>query len=202
MITACRQILLLLIFLPSISYAQSNVKNIKSFQKKLNKEFKDPEASPLTKEDRAVFKKLDFFPINKKCIVKAEFKRAKNSLPFKMKTTTDRLPVYEKYGEAHFELDGKTFVLNIYQNHSLRETEEYKNYLFLPFTDETNGIETYGGGRYIGLEIPESDTILIDFNKAYNPYCAYNYKYSCPIPPKENHLNTEIKAGVKNYKAK
>ncbi len=78
-------------------------------------------------------------------------------------------------------------------------TTDFENYLFLPFTDLTNGNGTYGGGRYIDLEIPKGDTMVIDFNKSYNPYCAYNGKYSCPIPPKENDLNIAIKAGVKNY---
>ncbi len=198
MILVKQYVLLLIISLPFAAFAQS-VKDVKKFQKKINKEFKDPQESPLTVKDRANFKRLDFFPINKELIIKADFKRTPNSLPFKMKTTTDRLPVYEKFGEAHFEIEGEKFVLNIYQNRSLREKEAYKNYLFLPFTDETNGKESYGGGRYIGLEIPESNTILIDFNQAYNPYCAYNYKYSCPIPPKENHLAIEINAGVKNF---
>jgi uncharacterized protein (DUF1684 family) len=87
-------------------------------------------------------------------------------------------------------------MLNVYQSHTLREKEGYKDYLFLPFTDLTNGNETYGSGRYIDLRIPERETIIIDFNKAYNPYCAYNYGYACPIPPKENKLKVEIRAGV------
>ena len=78
---------------------------------------------------------------------------------------------------------------------------EFENYLFLPFNDTSNGKTTYGGGRFIDLEIPEkgSKTISIDFNKAYNPLCAYNHKYSCPIPPAENNLSIEIPVGVKDY---
>ena len=72
--------------------------------------------------------------------------------------------------------------------------------MFLPFSDETNGIESYGGGRYIDLRIPEGNTLIIDFNSAYNPYCAYNDKYSCPIVPRENYLRTRIEAGVKKFK--
>ena len=116
-----------------------------------------------------------------------------------MKTTTSRLPTYEVFGVATFVLDGKELQLNIYQSHRLRETEEYKDYLFLPFTDLTNGEETYGGGRFIDLEIPKGDYITIDFNKSYNPYCAYNKKYSCPIPPKENDLDVRILAGIKKW---
>ena len=65
--------------------------------------------------------------------------------------------------------------------------------------DNTNGEETYGGGRYIDLTIPEGDTLIIDFNKAYNPYCVYNKKYSCPLVPRQNYLRTKVRAGVKNF---
>ncbi|RYD73146.1 MAG: DUF1684 domain-containing protein [Sphingobacteriales bacterium] len=97
-------------------------------------------------------------------------------------------------------IDGKSFKLNIYQSQDLKKIEKYKNSLFLPFTDLTSGVESYGGGRYVDLEIPEGELIPIDFNTAYNPYCAYNHKYSCPIPPQENDLAIEIKAGVKKFK--
>ena len=79
------------------------------------------------------------------------------------------------------------------------DKEGYEDYLFLPFLDNTNGEESYGGGRYVEARIPEGDTIIIDFNKAYNPYCAYNEKYSCPIVPRQNYLPIEVKAGVKAF---
>jgi len=116
-----------------------------------------------------------------------------------MKTTTDRLPVYVKYGEAYFVLDGVQCKLNIYQNQELIKLEKYRDYLFIPYLDETSGKESYGGGKYLDLRIPKGDSILIDFNKAYNPYCAYNHHYSCPIPPYENRLNVAVEAGVKAY---
>ena len=71
--------------------------------------------------------------------------------------------------------------------------------MFLPFKDKTNGVETYGGGRYLDLTVPDGDSIVIDFNKAYNPYCHYNIEYSCPLVPRENKLLFSIKAGVKKY---
>ena len=107
--------------------------------------------------------------------------------------------MYIKFGEAHFKIDGKALVLNIYQNIELSKKKEYVDYLFLPFSDLTCGKESYIGGRYIDLKIPTSDTILIDFNTAYNPYCAYNHKYSCPIVPLENDLPVAINAGVKKF---
>lgn len=184
------------------SHAQSHKKEIKKFQKKLNKEMADPKKSPLPEEERKNFTQLEFFPRNEQLKVKAKFVRTKDAQPFEMQTTTSRKPVYEKYGEAIFEIDGKEYKLNIYQSHRLRAMKEHRNHLFLPFTDLTSGVESYGGGRYIDLEIPKGDFIIIDFNKAYNPYCAYNYKYSCPIPPKENDLAISIKAGVKAPKLK
>ncbi|WP_186757245.1 DUF1684 domain-containing protein [Echinicola salinicaeni] len=179
--------------------AQDHKKEILEFQSELNHEFSNPDESPLKAKDLKNFESLDFFPVNKKYRVEAKFVRTNNAVPFQMPTTTDRKPVYEKYGELHFELEGEIHVLSIYQSHSLREMEEFKNYLFLPFTDLTNGESTYGGGRFIGLEIPKGDTMMLDFNKAYNPYCAYNGKYSCPIPPKENDLPLAIEAGVKKF---
>ena len=129
----------------------------------------------------------------------AEFTRTPNEEPFKMKTTTDRRPIYVKYGQLSFNLKGENYQLNIYQNQGLIEKEGYEDYLFLPFLDETNGLESYGGGRYIDARIPQGDSMLIDFNKSYNPYCAYNDKYSCPIAPRENYLKTRIEAGVKGF---
>ncbi|MCF8273267.1 MAG: DUF1684 domain-containing protein [Flavobacteriaceae bacterium] len=169
------------------------------FQKGINAEFKDVTTSPLKEEDRKAFNGLDFFEYDSTYVVKALFTRTANELPFKMKTTTDRLPEYVKYGILEFFLNDEIFQLNVYQNQDLIKKEGYENYLFLPFSDETNGLESYGGGRYIDLRIPETNTVIIDFNSAYNPYCAYNDTYSCPIVPRENYLRTKIKAGVKVF---
>ncbi len=178
------------------SFGQDAEQSAKAFQEELNEFYRNPEESPL-KEKAKNFKGHPFFEIDSLFRVEAKFVRTLHALPFHMKTTTSRLPVYEKYGEATFQIDGREFRLTLYQSHSSRESEEYKDYLFLPFTDLTNGHETYGGGRFIDLKIPDGDTIVIDFNKSYNPYCAYNKDYSCPIPPKENDLDIRISAGVK-----
>ncbi|MDN4166676.1 DUF1684 domain-containing protein [Cytophagales bacterium LB-30] len=195
-------LLVLLLSVSSMVYSQNHTAEVKAWQQKLNAEFADKEKSPLTKKDLRKFKGLAFFPIDSTWRIEARFVRTPNEKPFEMPTTTSRLPIYEKYGEAHFTYQGENYVLNIYQNHQLRETEEYKDYLFLPFTDASNGEGSYGGGRYIELSIPQGESILIDFNKAYNPYCVYNTKYSCPIPPAENDLPIPVKAGVKDFKKK
>ncbi|WP_284652120.1 DUF1684 domain-containing protein [Flavobacterium terrisoli] len=171
----------------------------KEYQEKLNKEYGNKEESPLTDEDFKNFKSLDFYPIDEKFIVEAKFTRTPDEKVFKMKTTGTRLPEYVKYGELAFTLDGKSFQLNLYQNIELIKKEGYADYLFLPFSDLTCGKESYIGGRYIDMRIPKGETITIDFNKAYNPYCAYNHKYSCPIVPLDNDLDIEILAGVKKF---
>jgi uncharacterized protein (DUF1684 family) len=170
------------------------------FQQEINEKFGDPQRTPLSDKDLAEFEGLDFFKIDSAFIVKAHFLRTPAEAPFRMQTTTDRKPVYVKYGELYFKIKGEDFKLNVFQNQELISDPEYYNYLFLPFTDLTNGETTYSGGRYLDLRIPEGDSILLDFNKAYNPYCAYSGNFSCPIVPADNHLEIAIPAGIKNFK--
>ena len=182
-------------------FAQENYEaSVLEFQHELNEEYKNPDESPLSAQEREAFEGHHFFPINEKYHVVAKFEKLPPQTFFQMKTTANSIKDYDIYGIATFTLDGTEYKLNIYQSHQLRTQEKYKDYLFLPFTDQTNGDETYGGGRYMGLTIPSGDTIELDFNKAYNPYCAYATGYACPIPPKENDLNIPIKAGVMKNK--
>ncbi|MCK8142469.1 DUF1684 domain-containing protein [Flavobacterium sp. I-SCBP12n] len=172
---------------------------VTKFQEELNAEYADAKTSPLMPEDLATFKTLDFYPANEKFFVVAKFVRTKKEKPFEMKTSTDRKPMYVKYGVVYFTIDGANFNLNVYKNIALSQQEKYKDHLFLPFSDLTCGNESYIGGKYIDLKIPKGKKLVIDFNTSYNPYCAYNHKYSCPIVPLENDLNIEIKAGVKKF---
>lgn len=169
------------------------------FQEELNAEFKNPETSPLADRFRIDFETLNFFAPDTNYIVEAKLIRTPDALPFSMPTTTGRESTEVVYGIAKFTLNGKEHELEIYQSPELITQDKYEDYLFLPFTDKTNGEETYGGGRYLDLRIPNGSTIVLDFNKAYNPYCAYNKKFSCPIVPKVNHLETEIRVGVKAF---
>ncbi|WP_420574391.1 DUF1684 domain-containing protein [Kordia sp.] len=170
------------------------------FQRELNASYKDASTSPLKAKDLKTFTALDFFPVDNTYKVTASFKLTPESKPFKMATSTTRTPIYKCYGIATFKLNGKEFSLEIYQSQDPNRDPKYKDDLFLPFTDETNGFDSYGGGRYITVKIPSGNTLEIDFNTAYNPYCAYNDKYSCPIPPRVNFMKTEVKAGVKTFK--
>lgn len=191
-------IIILLVFVSAISLAQEKIQSAEEYQKEMNVRFSDSLTSPLMKEDLVNFKGLDFFPIDKKYSVQATFKRVKGKA-FEMKTTTDRKPQYRVYGVLKFQIEGKELQLFVYQNLELITRPGFKDYLFLPFSDMTNGNETYIGGRYLDMRIPKGKMVTIDFNKAYNPYCAYNYKFSCPIVPLENDLKVEIKAGVKKF---
>ena len=190
--------LLSFLLLMYVSLAMSQ-ETAEEFQANLNREFANREESPLTDEDFKIFQSLDFYPIDEKFTVEAKFVSTPKEKVFKMKTSTTRLPEYKKYGELFFQIDGKSFKLNVYQNIELSKKEGYEDYLFLPFSDLTCGKESYIGGRYIDMRIPKTETVTIDFNKAYNPYCAYNHKYSCPIVPLENDLPIEILAGVKKF---
>ena len=169
------------------------------WQKEMNADYKDATKSPLKEKDRKEFKGLDFFKFDSTYVVTAKLTRTPDEKPFKMKTTTDRLPNYVKYGVVEFQLEGKPHQLDIFQNLDILDDEEYKDYLFLPFLDNTNGEGSYSGGRYVEGKIPEGNTIVLDFNTAYNPYCAYNDKYSCPIVPRSNYLDADVKAGVKAF---
>jgi uncharacterized protein (DUF1684 family) len=174
--------------------------DILKFQKERNSELKDPETSPLPDRFRKDFESLDFFKADIDYKVDAKFVRTPEAVPFLMPTTTDRKSKEVVFGVLYFTLKGQSYELEVYQNEELILEEGFEDYLFLPFTDLTNGQETYTGGRYIDLRIPEGKQITLDFNKAYNPYCVYNKKYSCPLVPKVNHLSTRILAGVKDFK--
>lgn len=198
-----KQICLIILFSLSCICLHSQTKfekEIFHFQDSVNQVFSNPDLSPLDKKNLKNFSGLDFYPPDSMYRVLASFTRLENATPFRMKTTTERLPVYEPYAKATFTLYDKEYELTIYQSHDLRLNPLFRDYLFLPFTDDSNGESTYGGGRYIGLHIPKGDSILIDFNKAYNPYCVYSFQYSCPIPPAENYLPIAVHAGLKMYK--
>lgn len=172
---------------------------ILQFQNDLNKVFRDPESSPLPDKYRKDFMGLDFFAPDTSYIINAQFKRTPDAKPILMPTTTERKTYQILYGVASFELHGQSHELEVYRDLATATNVLRKNDLFLPFYDETNGKETYGGGRYIDLKIPEKDVLEIDFNRAYNPYCVYNKKYSCPLVPRQNVLRTNVRAGAKDF---
>ena len=174
--------------------------NLSEYQKNVNDFFKDASVSPLKSKDLKNFKGLDFFESDSTYIVSARIQKTPESLPFKMKTTSNTPADFRMYGKLIFNLKNQDLELFVYENLEYIDVEGYENYLFLPFSDQTNGFETYGGGRYIDIYLNENDFTIIDFNKAYNPQCVYNENYSCPIVPRENNLKIRVEAGVKNFR--
>lgn len=152
--------------------------------------------SPLSDEQKQNFKELDFYPIDPLYKVKARSVSIEEKRMREVPMTDGSVEKYIEHSYAEFELNGKTNRLLLLQS---VDEKDMRNF-FLAFADETSGRETYGGGRYINVRQDGKTSITIDFNLAYNPYCAYNPDYACPLPPKENLLNISIEAGEKNYK--
>ena len=145
---------------------------------------------------------LHFFSADEKYLIPAQFERIENSPWFKMETSGTIKKMYRVFGKAHFKVQDTVVTLSVYQSQDLMQMEKYRDHLFIPFTDATSGVESYEGGRYIDLGFSDikNDILVIDFNKAYNPYCAYvSNIYNCPIPPRENRLTVAIPAGEKAY---
>ncbi len=153
---------------------------------------------PLKPKDTS---KLSFYKPDKAYKVKASIVLTPNSIPFQIPTHSGKFKNYKSYGIATFMLKKQKFSLHLYQ--SLEKTKDsiYASYLFLPFKDQTNYSSTYGGGRYLDFQISDiiDNSLVIDFNKAYNPYCAYSEGFNCPIPPDENVLKVSIRSGEKNF---
>ncbi|RIW17063.1 DUF1684 domain-containing protein [Algoriphagus lacus] len=152
--------------------------------------------SPLTEEQKRNFTKLTFFDIDPQYKVKARVIPIENKKVREIPLTDGSKQRYIEHAYAEFELEGKTNKLLLLQ--AMDEAD--KRNFFLAFADATSAGETYGGGRYLNVRQDGKNSITIDFNLAYNPYCAYNPDFACPIPPKENILDIPILAGEKNYK--
>ncbi|MFY7814162.1 MAG: DUF1684 domain-containing protein [Chryseobacterium taeanense] len=195
-----KKCLFIFLFIPLMVFSQKISKEqseIKKFQQELNAEYLNPKETPLRGDNFKNFKQHPFFPINLKYRLTAKFTRTENAEPFDLPTSSGKTKLYREYGKATFQLDGQSYTLTLYQSLDLIKQKKYEDYLFLPFRDATNEKETYGGGKYMDLKIPKGNTIILDFNKSYQPYCAYNaYDYNCPVVPEENRLPVEIRAGV------
>ena len=179
---------------------QAYTKGIENFRKGKNIKLMYDEATPLTPAQHKNFKGLNYFDPDINYAVVGQLEKSGEPDTIKMRTSTERSPEYIAYGIVKFTIFGNDYKLNVYQSKKMLEVNPADSTLFVPFRDATSGGETYGGGRYIDLAVPVSGKfVILDFNKAYNPYCAYNPKYSCVIPPEENRLAIPIKAGEKIF---
>lgn len=168
------------------------------WRKERDEFFKSHQRSPMTLKEKRVFKGLKYYAFDSKYVFSGEIKRYNFHInnpdyyaTFLTNTGTNKR--YIRYGKFHFQLNGKEYVLQIYKS-------ILSDVLFIPFKDRTNGKETYEGGRYIDAEILPGYKMVLDFNMAYHPSCAYNEKFTCVLPPRENMLEVEVRAGEKNLK--
>ncbi len=181
-----------------LSKGQYNVDSVRmSRQLKLEQLVKDPGA-PLGIDD---IQHIHYYDPDSAFRVHAHVERLYGESSFRIPTSDGTSKEYVRYARVRFNLRGVPIELVLYRSLDLFVNPIYRDHLFLPFTDSTNGNETYGGGRYIDLSLADikNGRIVIDFNNAYNPYCAYSSGYRCPLPPAENNLETAIFAGEKKY---
>jgi uncharacterized protein (DUF1684 family) len=164
--------------------------DLDDFRAEKDEFFKTYSQSPLTPEQKRSFNGLVYFPENEALRLEVEVERLFDQQPMEMQTSTGGVQTYVRHSRFKFQVEGQEAELTIYQNES--------GY-FLPFIDSLAGKETYPAGRYLEPEELHGNRFLVDFNLAYNPYCAYNEMWSCPITPAENRLKVPIRAGEKLF---
>lgn len=163
---------------------------LEAFRTEKNRFFGKNPQSPLTQEQKNNFQGLNYFPENKGLRLEVSVDEFPVKESFEMQTSTGDVQFYEKFGKVQFRVDGQDAELTIYQS---------QNGFFLPFVDALATLETYPAGRYLEPEPLSAGRFLVDFNMAYNPYCAYNERWSCPITPAENRLKVAVRAGEKLF---
>ncbi len=164
--------------------------DLNEFRKMKDEFFASDGQSPLTPGQKKSFKGLKYFPPNPELNLDVTVEEFPDKQQIKMQTTTGEVQVYERYGKFTFSIDGQPVELTIYSS---------DDGFFLPFVDSLASRETYPAGRYLEPEPLGGNHFHVDFNLAYNPYCAYNEYWSCPLTPFENHLKVPIRAGEKLF---
>jgi len=165
--------------------------NLKEYRKQKDWFFENDQHSPLPEEEKETFQGLNYYSENPLLRFEVHVKPFEDHIQVEMQTSTGDLQQHTKYGSFQFDVDGEGADLTIYTSAD--------GGAFVPFVDATSGKETYGAGRYMELEQLGGNNYLVDFNLAYNPWCAYSPFFSCPIPPQENRLSVAIQAGEKSF---
>src|SRR5690606_12798950 len=191
-------VMLVLSGMVQLASGQYHVDSVRTLRQLKWEQFARDPSTPLTAED---IRHVHHYDPDSTYVVPARVELLHGEQPFRMPTSDGTSKSYIRYAKVSFHLEGHEGALTLYRSLDLFPDPRYLNHLFLPFTDETNGGETYGGGRYIDLSVNDihNGNITIDFNTAYNPYCAYSSGYRCPVPPAENFLPVATKAGDKTY---
>jgi len=185
---------------PDQAEVNQYVKEVEARRIMKDRQFRNGRNSPLTAEQRQNFGQLHYFPVDIKYRVSSRYVQNPSPELFAIQTSSGQERVYVRVGRLEFKINGTGYTLMTYQDQDEVQKKVEGGYLFVPFTDETSGSQSYAGGRYLDIGMPNGESGTVDFNLAYNPYCAYNYRYSCPIPPRENHLQVQIPAGEKKFK--
>ncbi len=165
--------------------------NLEDYRRQKDLFFQRDPHSPLTPEQKRDFKGMQYFPENPALALELEIQEFEVQETIQMQTSTGDLRTFTRFGQIEFTVEGQPAHLTVYQS---------EHGFFLPFVDALAGSETYGAGRYLDPETLPNGKLDVDFNLAYNPYCAYNDRYSCPLPPAENRLSLAIRAGEKSFK--
>jgi uncharacterized protein (DUF1684 family) len=163
---------------------------LESFRHEKDDFFRHDPHSPLTAEQRQSFAGLRYFPENPDLDLKLEIAEFSEKETVTLQTTSGDVQEYQRYGRLRFAVEGEEVNLTLFRN---------PHGFFLPFADSLAGTETYGAGRYLEPELLPDGRVHVDFNLAYNPFCAYNELYSCPITPAENRIKVPIRAGEKVF---
>ena len=179
--------------------SEDHRRQLEAFRKQKDKFLLEHEQSPLLAEDKEHFTGARYFPIDPTYRVIATLVGEARPGIFRVQTTTGDFKEYTRVGRLQFEIDGQSLSLVAFMPPA--DEPLHGNRLFVPFRDKTSGKDTYGAGRYLDLNKRPGDTYVVDFNRAYNPYCAYSPYYSCPLPPGENNLPIEIRAGEMAFHA-
>ena len=188
-----------IIFISSgVVKAQDYKETIKQYRESYIKDLLAEKRHPILPND---VRYLQFYAPDTQYCVRATFTVTPGSKPFMVPTHSGKNKPFREYGVLDFYIKDTMLTLHVYQSIDLLNDLAHKDDLFIPFNDYTNNETTFGGGRYIDLSIKDiiAGGVLLDFNKCYNPYCAYGEGFSCPIPPEENRLRMEIRAGEKQF---
>lgn len=192
------------VFSVTCAFAQQNItpqehkKEIEAYRKEYKAAFLNEEHTPLKKKD---LKYLNFYTPDINYRIVAKVVLTPDAEPVNFATSSNILVSLVPYAKAILRIHRHDDTLTLYRSLEHINHPVLKDYLFLPFKDNTSGYSTYGGGRYIDLKMGDiqNNEVIIDFNKAYNPYCAFSDGYSCPVPPAENFIRYNIEAGERNF---